>query len=202
MGEEVSLLKNWVTSKVMFSYYIEPKVIPNFITDEEIDCIMKKVVGEMVPSGVNITGVINNNVRKSKTGFIHHTDTISEKIYSKCAHFLGKPKVDAEGLHIVHYNVGGFYIPHQDSGDGQSWRINTFIIALNDDYEGGETEFPNLNLKFKLKKGDALFFHTLDSNGLVSSNALHAGLPVKSGEKWICNVWIHKTEIGARRLDE
>jgi prolyl 4-hydroxylase len=180
----------------MISYYIEPKVIPNFITDEEIDCIMKKVVGEMVSSRVNITGDMISNVRKSENGFIHHTDTISEKIYSKCAHFLGKPKVYAEGLHIVHYNVDGFYVPHQDSEEGGLTRINTFILALNDDYEGGETEFPNLNMKFKLKKGDALFFHTRDSIGLVTSNALHAGLPVKSGEKWICNVWIHKTDIG------
>lgn len=180
----------------MFHYYTKPRVISNFITNEEIDCIMKKVVvDEMLPSELTTSHVINNNVRKSKTGYIDHTDAISKKIYSKCAHFLGKPNVYAEDLHIIHYNVGGFYKPHQDSGDGLTSRCITFIIALNDEYEGGETEFPNLNMKFKLKKGDALFFHTLDNHGMLTPKALHGGLPVKSGEKWICNVWIHNQSL-------
>jgi len=71
-------------------------------------------------------------------------------------------------------------------------RMYTVILALNDDYEEGETEFPNIQKKYKLNKGDALFFHTLDNYGMINSKALHGGLPVKSGEKWICNVWVHK----------
>jgi len=43
----------------------------------------------------------------------------------------------------------------------------TFIIALNDEYEGGETVFPNIRKQYRLEKA-----------------------PVKSGEKWICNLWV------------
>jgi prolyl 4-hydroxylase len=68
----------------------------------------------------------------------------------------------------------------------------TVILALNDEYEGGETEFPNLKKKYKLKAGDALFFHTLDNYELMTSKALHGGRPIKSGEKWVCNLWVHK----------
>jgi len=42
-------------------------------------------------------------------------------------------------------------------------RLYTIMIALNDDYEGGETIFPLLNKSYKLSKGDAIFFHTVDT---------------------------------------
>jgi prolyl 4-hydroxylase len=102
---------------------------------------------------------------------------------------------NCEDLQVVHYETGGYYKDHFDtdfkSMDGQ--RIYTFIIALNDDYEGGETEFPILNKKFRLKTGDALFFQNLNNNGSFTPKALHGGRPVKSGEKWICNLWIRDT---------
>jgi len=71
-------------------------------------------------------------------------------------------------------------------------RVYTFILALNDGYNGGETVFPNINKTYKLKAGDALFFDTLDNYNLITSKALHGGKPVKSGDKWICNLWVRK----------
>ena len=68
----------------------------------------------------------------------------------------------------------------------------TFILALNDGYRGGETTFPNLNKSYKLNAGDVLFFDTLDNYNFITSKALHGGQPVKSGEKWVCNLWVHK----------
>jgi prolyl 4-hydroxylase len=76
--------------------------------------------------------------------------------------------------------------------DDTNKRIHTFILALNDTYDGGETHFPNLNTSYKLNAGDALFFDTLNIFGWMTSKALHGGLPVKSGEKWICNLWIRE----------
>jgi prolyl 4-hydroxylase len=68
----------------------------------------------------------------------------------------------------------------------------TFMFALNDGYTGGETVFPNIKREYKLRAGDALFFNTLDNYEMVTSQSLHGGKPVKSGEKWICNLWVHK----------
>ena len=94
---------------------------------------------------------------------------------------------------MLHYDEGGHYKPHQDAFIGEeNSRLYTFILALTDDYEGGETEFPNVKKSYKLNAGDALFFHTLDSYGLDTSKALHGRKPVKSGEKWICNLWIRE----------
>ena len=71
-------------------------------------------------------------------------------------------------------------------------RVLTFIIYLNDIDEGGETEFPNINKRYRLEKGDVLFFNTLNNYECVTKKALHGGAPVKSGEKWVCNLWIRK----------
>ena len=96
-------------------------------------------------------------------------------------------------MQVLRYTPGGHYAPHQDILENETNpRMYTFIFALNDDYEGGETEFPKIGKKFKLEKGDVLFFDTLDNYELDTSKALHGGRPVKSGEKWVCNLWVHK----------
>ena len=80
----------------------------------------------------------------------------------------------------------------------KSVRFITVLVYLNDDFNGGNTEFTKLNIKIKPKKGKALLFFNCnlqkDSSvtGLcdVIKNSEHAGLPVKNGEKWIANFWI------------
>jgi len=66
------------------------------------------------------------------------------------------------------------------------------MVALNDGYTGGETIFPNLRKEFKLNKGDVLIFNTLNDYGYHTKKALHGGSPVNSGDKWVCNLWIHR----------
>jgi predicted 2-oxoglutarate/Fe(II)-dependent dioxygenase YbiX len=111
----------------------------------------------------------------------------------RCLKHTDRPFQNCEKLQILRYKSGGYYKPHQDAFENDSnMRLYTFILALNDDYEGGETVFPNLGKEYKLKAGDALFFDTLDNYECMTSKALHGGKPVKSGEKWICNLWVRK----------
>jgi predicted 2-oxoglutarate/Fe(II)-dependent dioxygenase YbiX len=111
----------------------------------------------------------------------------------KCVSFTDRKPVNSEYLQVLKYKEGGFYTPHQDAFfDEPNPRTVTAIIALNDDYEGGETEFPNLGKKFKLNKGDVLVFNNFTDWGYQTPKSLHGGRPVKSGVKWICNLWIHR----------
>jgi hypothetical protein len=48
----------------------------------------------------------------------------------------------------------------------------------------------NLNKMYKLKKGDALFFHNFNNDGSSTKLSVHEGCIVKSGQKFICNTWI------------
>jgi hypothetical protein len=45
--------------------------------------------------------------------------------------------------------------------------------------------------RFEPSQGSALLFfnHNLRTNS-IDTAAVHAGMPVKSGEKWVCNYWL------------
>jgi prolyl 4-hydroxylase len=102
---------------------------------------------------------------------------------------------------IMHYLPGQEFLPHFDfldpkrpglarnvASNGQ--RVLTFLISLNDGYDGGETEFPALRKRFKGRKGHGFFFWNVDVHGAIDPRTLHAGLPPKSGEKWLLSQWI------------
>ena len=195
MGAQVSLLKNYMTNIVMFHYYIEPKVIPNLLTEYEIEYIKKESINKFVPSRIGFNGIVDDNLRKSETAMLElYDDPIVNSVVRKCVSLTNKPFENAERLQVLRYTEGGHYQFHQDvpTTNDINKRLYAVIIALNDDYEGGETMFPNLDIKYKLKKGGALFFHTVDNHEQITSMALHGGQPVKSGEKWVCNLWVHK----------
>jgi len=174
--------------------YKEPQVIPNFITEDERKHIMKKAKWKLHVSTVAEDRKVDKNIRDSETAWLDKDDPVIRNIMKKCVSLTDRPLANCEHLQVLRYKPGGHYKPHQDSFSDTKGnkRMYTVILALNDDYEGGETEFPNLKKKYKLKAGDALFFHTLDNYELMTSKALHGGRPVKSGEKWICNLWVHK----------
>ena len=174
--------------------YQKPRVIPNFISDEEIEHIKKEAETKLSTSTVAENRTINKTIRDSDTAWLDLEDPIVNRVAQRCVSLTDRPFQNCEKLQVLRYKPGGFYKPHQDtfSDTKGNKRMYTIILALNSDYEEGETEFPNLKEKYKLKKGDALFFHTLDNYELKTSKALHGGRPVKSGEKWICNLWVHK----------
>jgi prolyl 4-hydroxylase len=102
---------------------------------------------------------------------------------------------------ILHYKPGQQFEPHHDYLDPTSpgfakslqergQRVLTFLIYLNDDYEGGETDFPMLNRRFKGKKGNGLFFWNISPQGIIETSTLHAGLPPTRGEKWMLSQWV------------
>lgn len=174
--------------------YPTPRVFENFITDEECEYIIQQAKKNMKTSTVAIEKKVDESIRKSETAWLKNDDSIVLRIMERCLEYTDRPLVNCEQLQVLRYQPGGFYKPHQDAFENEkkNMRMYTFILALNDDYDGGETVFPNLGKEYKLKKGDALFFDTLDNYEFMTSKALHGGKPVKSGEKWICNLWIRK----------
>ena len=68
-------------------------------------------------------------------------------------------------------------------------RTVTFLIYLNDDYEGGATTFPRLDWSFKGKAGDALAFWNV-TDGHPDTRTLHAGTPTRNGVKWLFSKWV------------
>lgn len=103
-----------------------------------------------------------------------------------------------EPLHILHYAPGDEFRPHHDSIEGAANpRAWTAILYFNEGYEGGETIFPELGLRFAGRGGDLLLWRNTDGEGRELPAAVHAGEPVRSGEKWVATRWIRARPFNA-----
>ncbi len=104
--------------------------------------------------------------------------------YKKTINFYEQP-------HILRYSVGGFYNLHSDAEywnhHEKSWiRTNrrelSFLIYLNDDFTGGDLDFPNFNFQYKPKKGDFLCFPS-------DHRFMHQALPTITGTRYAIVTW-------------
>jgi prolyl 4-hydroxylase len=99
---------------------------------------------------------------------------------------------------VLHYDVGQYYKTHHDYGAEDNGlacgpRILTFFLYLSDVEKGGETNFPNLNIAVKPKRGRALLWPSvLDSDvTAIDIRTRHEAKPVIQGVKYAANAWIH-----------
>jgi len=92
-------------------------------------------------------------------------EDVRDKMLNK-ARELFRKNIDVEHVDVVTWYDGQHMNPHCDVLDvitGQPFenceeRIYTGVLYLNDDYEGGETFFPYLDVKIKPEKGKLLLF--------------------------------------------
>lgn len=103
-----------------------------------------------------------------------------------------------EPLQILHYEPGQQYHRHSDAlphvaPDQQ--RVLTFLVWLNDDYEGGETAFPAVDLEVRGRTGDGLLFRNASADGAPDPRSIHAGLPVTRGVKHLASRWIRAAPL-------
>ena len=194
MNKVLVLISILVLIWYIIPVYYEPRRIKKVLSEEECDHIKNIASKKLHKSTVSMSRDIDETIRKSKTAWLKASeDPVVDKLIRKCVSMTDRPLSNCEDLQVLKYEPGGFYKPHQDAfPDDKNKRMYTFIVALNDEYEGGETVFPNINKSYRLEKGDALFFNTLNNYECATKKALHGGASVTSGEKWVCNLWIRK----------
>lgn len=97
-----------------------------------------------------------------------------------------------EPLQILSYAPGQEYKLHVDAlpPSIHNQRVLTALVYLNEDFEGGDTEFPALGLSVRGKTGDALIFGNVTADGCADQQTRHAGKPVHAGNKFIASRWI------------
>ncbi len=128
-------------------------------------------------------------------------DVVTEILRARISAATRLPEFIFEIPQLMHYAVGEEFKPHHDFLDPQApghaadialrgQRMGTFLIFLNDDFEGGETEFPRAGIAFRGSTGDALFFANVTPDGRPDPLTMHAGRPPTRGEKWILSQWI------------
>lgn len=129
-------------------------------------------------------------------------DLVVQAFLGRIADVSGAAVGNGEPLHVLRYRPGQQYRPHHDAhayAPLAQRRRHTAILYLNNDYEGGETAFPELGITVRGVAGDLLLFDNLDAAGEPDPRMLHAGLPVTAGEKWIATRWIRGGDYFGRR---
>lgn len=179
------------------------EVIENFLPEWACGYVMEMSApvltrGKVVDraGGESVSGERTNTVMNFG---LADSDVLLELINNRIADAAAMPPENAEGLGVLHYAPGERYAPHVDyipdtpenaehlAQRGQ--RVRTLLVYLNDEFEGGATEFPRLELAFKPAKGGALIFDSVKADGAFEPMMLHMGAAPTSGQKWVISKW-------------
>lgn len=175
--------------------------IPNFLSHDECDVFITLIEKNNTRSQVAGAGDQNSKVEDSRTSYTSNfgEDMLLPKaLKSKIAEHIGIDASRGETLQGQKYEVGQYFRPHLDWFQGDSFynhclhsgnRTHTLMIYLNDDFEGGGTDFPNLKKTVVPEKGKAVLWRNLDDDGVGISDVMHEGMDVTSGTKYIITSW-------------
>lgn len=205
----------WLTPAALQQHHTAPRVftVENFISKPVCNWLVKQARKNLQRATVQLAAKSGaaavDNARSNSVAGSHplQPDLVMQLVNQKIAATIGVPVAHQETTNILHYARGEQYIPHfdffteaEEAGFAHELRtigqrICTFLIYLNDGYEGGETNFPRLDWRFKGKLGDALIFWNLSADGQRELLSLHAGLPVTKGEKWLLSKWVRQRPV-------
>jgi prolyl 4-hydroxylase len=184
-----------------------PYIIDNVLTPDECKYIIEKA--EPMFTRSSVVGVEGADTsRTSETAWIPRDDPVARKVFAKALEATGKTIEYCEDLQIVRYAPGAYYREHHDAccedseachafeKDGGQ-RLATFLVYLNSEFTDGETHFPQHgNLKLKANPGSGIMFRPLGKDDdRCHPKALHAGLPISSGTKYVCNAWVRENKF-------
>ncbi|KAL5980629.1 putative prolyl 4-hydroxylase 7 [Asimina triloba] len=190
-----------------------------FLNDAECNHLINLARDKLEKSTVadNDSGESIMSEERTSSGMflIRKQDEIVSRIEGRIAAWTLLPEENGESIQILHYEHGEKYEPHYDyfydkaNQEIGGHRIATVLMYLSSVEMGGETIFPNSELKdsqlkddtwsecardgfaVKPKKGDALLFFSLHPNASTDADSLHGSCPVIKGEKWSATKWIH-----------
>jgi prolyl 4-hydroxylase len=186
------------------------RVIEKFATHAECDWLIERARGRLQRAEM-YRGSAESHVSDTRTNTESHMtlkalDVVSCVLIERLSAAAGLKPAFCEMATVLHYEPGQRFGPHADfygvhtpalreeiRARGQ--RIATFLLYLNDDYEGGETEFIKADIRYKGRKGDALLFINVTDDGAPDRSTIHQGLPTTRGEKWLFSQWIRSKPI-------
>lgn len=177
----------------------DPEVIhfPSLFTPAECRYLMEATGDRFDPSMVYDSNrqLVRDQIRTSDGSTIHWLieDPAIVAINRRLAAVTGSTYENGEALALLRYSPGQEYRPHFDFVKGvENRRLLTALIYLNEDFEGGETEFVRTGLKVKGKAGDVIVFRNEGTDSGPNLLSEHAGLPVTKGFKYLATRWIRE----------
>lgn len=187
------------------------RVIEKFATPSECRWLMERARPRLARATVlkktGDHGPAEGRSNSATAFYVVDMDLVLEMIRSRISAATRVPVPLFEPTQVLHYSVGQEFRPHHDYIDPSSdayrdqllsgQRIATFLVYLNEEFEGGETDFQAIGIRYRGGTGDAIFWANLDTRNQPDPLTIHAGLPPTAGEKWILSQWIRDRVPGA-----
>ena len=200
-------LESWIVPPVPRQVSEAPRVwtVENFASAELCAWLIGRARGRTTRAKVFDGKTVSVDGKRSNSSF--GVDVIEAGIVGQLLRFriMGATTLSVthmEPPHILYYAQGEEFAPHYDAlyinapASEDSDRQVTFLLYLNDGYDGGELAFVRTGFRHKGAVGDGVFFTNM-VGGKPDPLSEHAGLPVTSGEKWLLSQWIRDRPVGA-----
>lgn len=185
--------------------------IPEFLSRAECETLISIINRNLRPSTIT-AGEDKTGFRTSSTCDLGDQKVKAvAKIDKKIARALGMRLSWSEVIQGQKYEVGQEFKAHTDyfepeTDEFQTYaaelgqRTWTFMIYLNNTPEGGQTQFPKLDLEFRPSAGMAVIWNNLKEDGSPNPLTLHRSVPVKQGTKYIITKWFRAKGQGKALL--
>ena len=181
----------------------------NFISPDECSVLMSLIDRTATPSFIANPKdeQVVSDYRTSQTAdlsYLRYPELFD--LDHRITELTGLSPLLSEVMQGQKYEIGQYYKQHCDFFDPWSgeykvyceWmgqRTWTFMLYLNDVYNGGETYFKRLKLKIKPKQGMAVIWNNLYGNGFPNGKTLHEALPPESNPKYIITKWFRSWSL-------
>jgi hypothetical protein len=192
---------------------LEPRVghVPGLCTPPVCEWLIDRAQGRLeralVYDAVEKREMEHEMRTNTAANFDHATlDVVQFLVQARMAKTCGQRLQQLEAPMVLHYDPGQQIKPHFDFIDTaapdyaqqiqqQGQRMITFLLYLNDNYEGGETTFPELGIVVRGRRGEGLYFVNSRSDRSADRQMLHTGSPPTRGEKWIVTQFIRDIKL-------
>ena len=207
-------LASWRSAPAVRVVFEKPRivVIERFATEEECRWLVARADGgglqrAKVYRGSSTAQVAETRTNREMSFTIFNADVVLSLIRDRIAAATGAQVSHFEIAKLLHYSPGEQFALHADFIEAKTpelarelaqrgQRAATFLVYLNDGYEGGATQFPRLSWQYRGGRGDALLFSNVDPSGAPDYDTVHAGMPPTAGEKWVLSQWIRARPVG------
>lgn len=207
-------IREWVAPRPTHVVRESPRIrtLPGFMTAGECAWVIERGRARLERAAVydrkrDAVHVVDERSNSAASFSPADVDFSLVLLQARMAHSIGLPMHWFDAINLLHYAVGERFERHVDYFDprvpgmaeeiaSRGQRVATLLVYLNEDFEGGETEFPRLDYRFKGRTGDALVFASVGPDLAPDPRTLHAGLPPTRGEKWLLSQWVRRRPDG------
>ena len=174
-------------------------VVRDFLTPAECKELCRKIDSQRQPSAV-LGEFPDPEYRTSESCNLDPQDKLVKSIEGRINELMGIDPPHGEGMQGQRYAVGQQFKAHHDffytdqpywaemerAGGQRTW---TAMMFLNQPESGGQTNFPQANIRVTPRAGNLLAWNNLDKFGMPNMHSLHQGMPVEAGVKYVITKW-------------